>query len=169
MTKDNISTFSSYANGQKRTFLQPIAVGIACAVFIMLILIMGIMDLRRSERSLVGLLENQGIALVEVIRGLTQENLNLLQMQSQHRIDDKSGLPITNEVLSPRTWLVSAIAETVKELDNKWKAGHLSNNVLKKFASEKGLWLVAITNRKNRVVFQNRSLFSELLPKDYSS
>jgi signal transduction histidine kinase len=169
MVKDKISPVSNHADERERRFLQPIAVGIACAVFITLILIMGIMDLRRSERSLVGLLENQGLAFIEVVRGLTQENLNLLQVQAQQRVNDKSFLPITNEVLSPRAWLASAIAELGKELDEQWQAGHLSNEVLRKFASEKDLLIVAIIDKKNLVVFQNKSLSPGLLPKNYFS
>ena len=59
-----------------RRFLQPIAVTIVCTVFICLILIMGIMDIRRSDRSLMGFMESQGLAIIGVVERLAQENLD---------------------------------------------------------------------------------------------
>jgi hypothetical protein len=40
---------------------------------------MGIMDLRRSDWSLTGFIENQGLAVTDVVQRLTQENFSLLR------------------------------------------------------------------------------------------
>ncbi len=146
-----------------RTFLQPIAVGIACAVFIGLIVIMGIMDLNRSERSLTAFLENQGLAITEVVQKLTQENLDAL-IQIHQRETEKAHPPLVAEVSSPQTWLTTALVELGQEVDNKWKADHLSEAVLKTFAREKELWLVAVMNKRGRVVVQNRPLPIDIIP-----
>ncbi len=149
------------AKPPNRTFLQPLALGIASAVFICLILIMGILDLRRSERSLTGFLENQGLALAEVIQRLTQENLNLL-LQIHRREGEPTYGPLAKEPLAPQTWLTTALADLGKEVDNNWKTGHLSNDDLRKFAEKKGLWLIAVMNKRGRVIFQNRSLTTDM-------
>jgi signal transduction histidine kinase len=146
-----------------RTFLQPLAVGIACAVFVGLILTMGIMDIRRSERNLTAFLENQGLAIIDVVQRLAQENLNAL-VKIHQREAEKSYAPLTTAISAPQTWLTEALAELGKEVDNTWKADHLSEAGLKKFAKEKGLWLVAVMNKTGRVVFQNRPLSKDLFP-----
>ncbi|MDO9585299.1 MAG: hypothetical protein Q7I93_02310, partial [Syntrophales bacterium] len=151
------------ASRPTRTFLQPLAVGIACAVFIGLVLIMGLMDIRRSERNLTAFLENQGLAIIEVVQRLAQENLDALVKLHQQEAEQPYA-PLTIEASASQTWLTTALADLGKEVDNKWKADHLSESGLKKFAAEKGLWLVAVMNKKGRVVFQNRPLPDDLFP-----
>ena len=63
---------------EDRFFLQPIAVAIVCVVFIALILIMGVMDLQRSNRILEGFMQNQALSVTGVVQRLSQDNLNNL-------------------------------------------------------------------------------------------
>ncbi|MCX7635519.1 MAG: hypothetical protein N2Z74_07225, partial [Syntrophales bacterium] len=64
----------------ERPFIQPLAVAIVCGVFIVLILVMGILDLQRMDRTLVGFLEDRALGIVGVLQRLAQENLaNLIQ------------------------------------------------------------------------------------------
>jgi len=72
--------------------------------------------------------------------------------------------PFRDEPLYPKTWLTTALADLGREIDNKWKADALSEADLKKFASEKGLWLVAVMNKQGRVVFQSRPLPADFFP-----
>ena len=147
----------------KRKFLQPIAVGIACAVFISLVLIMGLMDIRRSEKNLTSFLEKQGLAIIEVVTRLSQENLNALVKVYQQETEQFDA-PLATEASAPQTWLTTALADLGKEVDNKWKTHHLSESGLEKFAAEKGLWLVAVMDKKGQVVFQNRPLPYNIYP-----
>ncbi len=148
----------------QRIFVPPLAIGIACAVFILMILTMGILDLRRSERSLVGFLENQGLAIIDVVQRLSQENLDLI-VQAGHRGDGSTSAPLREEALYPKTWLTTELVELGREVDNKWQADHLNDVGLKQFAAERGLWLVVVMNKQEQVVFQNRSLPAEFFPE----
>ncbi len=153
---------------EERPFLQPLAVGIVCAVFIALILGMGIMDLQRIDRTLVGFLENRGLGIAGVVQRLAQENLNNLIQASKMA----KGRPITprgDEAFSPQKLMLTALADVGKEVDNRWKADRLSEEYLKKFADEKGIMLIAVLNKKGRAVFQNRTLSPELLSEDSAS
>jgi signal transduction histidine kinase len=53
-----------------------------------------------------------------------------------------------------------------REIDNQWKADHLSDEYLRKFAEEKGIWFVAVLDRKGKVVYQNRALQADLIGGD---
>ena len=138
MKTDKRVVWQNHTSRHKRTSLQPLAIGIASAVIIALILIMGIMDLRRSDRSLTGFIENQGLAVTDVVQRLTQENFSLLRHVYQGE-EGKTDAPFRDEPLYPKTWLTTALADLGREIDNKWKADALSEADLKKFASEKGL------------------------------
>jgi signal transduction histidine kinase len=143
-------------------FLQPIAVAIFCAVFIGLILIMGIIDLQRSSRILVGFMENQGLRIIGVVERLSQENLNAL-IQAYQRDSGGTYIPRTDETLLPQKSLTAALVDIGREIDNEWKAGRISEEYLGKYAHEKDLWYIALLDRRGKVVHQSRFLSAELI------
>ena len=143
-------------------FLQPIAVAIFCTVFIGLILIMGIIDLQRSTRILVGFMENQGLRIIGVVERLSQENLNAL-IQAYQRDSGGTYVPRTDETLLPQKSLTAALVDIGREIDNEWKAGRISEEYLGKYAHEKDLWYIALLDRRGKVVYQSRFLSAELI------
>jgi len=140
-----------------RPFLQPLAVGLVCAVLIALILTMGIMDLQRSERTLIGFMENQGNRIIGMVERLTEENLKTMIIASQQTSGGAS-VPLTEQVLSPQKFLTEAIVAMGREIDNRWKRDHLSEAYIRKYAQEKNLYLVAVLNDRGNVIFQSRTL-----------
>ena len=144
---------------QRRRFLQPLALAIVCVVFIGLILITGIMDLQRLDKTLLSFMENQGLGIVGVIQKLTQENLNSLRQKHTTEVEHGGSVPVT--AFSPKQFLLNEMKTLAIEVDNKWKANSLSETYLSKFASEKKIWLIAVLNEQGNVLFQNR-----LLPGD---
>jgi signal transduction histidine kinase len=140
-----------------RPFLQPLAVGLVCAIFIVLILFMGIMDVRRSERTLIGFMEDQGERIIGVVERLTEENLKTMIIASQ-RTAEGASVPLSEQVLTPQKLLTDAIVAMGREIDNHWKREHLSASYILKYAQERNLWLVAVLNGSGDVIFQSRTL-----------
>jgi hypothetical protein len=62
----------SKLRGKRDTVLQPLAVGIVSAILVTLILIMGLLDIRRSKANLVGFLEDQALSTISVLQLLTE-------------------------------------------------------------------------------------------------
>jgi signal transduction histidine kinase len=139
-------------------FLQPLAIATVCAVFIGLILITGIMDIRRLENTLVSFMENQGLSIIGVVQKLTQENMNSLR-QTQQATVERGSVPVT--AFSPKQHLITEMKNFGVEVDKRWKADRLSEEYLTRFALEKKLWLIAVLNDRGDVVFQNRLFPSE--------
>ena len=148
-----------------RPFLQPLAVAVVCAVFISLILIMGIMDIKRLDKTLVDIMENKGVAIIDVVQRLAQENLNnLIQTGREGQNNDNTFVPLTDEAFSPQKFLITALVDLGREIDHRWKAERLSEENLKEIADQEDLWLVAVLNKSGKIVFQSRTL-----PQDLSS
>jgi signal transduction histidine kinase len=140
-----------------RTLLQPLAVGFVGAVLITLILIMGIMDLRRSERTLIGFMEDQGNRIIDVVQRLTEENLKTMILASQ-KTTEGTNVTMTEGVLSPQKFLTDAIVSVAREIDNQWKRNHLSEAYIREYAQEKNLYLIAVLNAWGEVIFQSREI-----------
>jgi signal transduction histidine kinase len=140
--------------------MQPLAVAIVCAVIIGLILTMGILDLRRSDRTLAGVMESQGMRIVGVVERLTQENLNSM-IQASQRQGGNAFVPLADQSLSPMKFLTEKIVAMAREVDDHWKTEHLSAIHLRRYAKEKNLWLLAVINGWGEVIFQSRDLPGE--------
>ncbi len=141
------------SNLRSKRFLQPLAIAIVCAIVILLILITGIMDLRRLDNTLVSFMQNQGLSIVGVVQKLTQENLSSLR-QTQQTAVEQGSVPVT--AFSPKQLLLTEMQNSAVEVDKKWKVDRLSEDYLKKFALEKKLWLITVLNETGGIVFQNR-------------
>jgi len=157
MSPDRKIIWQYRSRPEDRFFLQPIAIAIVCAVFIGLILIMGVMDLRRSNQNLVGFMQNQALSLAGVVQRLSQDNLNNL-VQAFQRKHEPSYVSLKDAAFSPQKMLTVALADLGREIDESWKANRISDATLQQFAAEKGLWMVAVLNARGRVVYQSRSL-----------
>ncbi|HUH66814.1 MAG TPA: ATP-binding protein [Syntrophales bacterium] len=162
MNSEHKLIWQHHAPEYGRRFLQPIAIGIVCTVFIGLILIMGIMDIRRTDRSLMGFMESQGLSIIGVVERLSQENLNAL-IQAYQRDSGGTFAPPMDEALLPQKSLTAALVDMGREIDNQWKADKLSDEYLRKFAEDKGLWFVAVLDRKGKVVYQSRILHWDVI------
>jgi signal transduction histidine kinase len=143
-----------------RPFLQPLAVALVCAVFIGLIVMMGVMDLRRSEQTLDGFMRNQGLRIVGVVERLTMENLKAM-IQASHKASGSDFRPLSEQVLSPQVFFTQKVIEMAREIDNRWKTEHLSASYIQQYAREKNLWLVAVLNAWGKVIFMSRPLPEE--------
>ncbi|MBI4633704.1 MAG: ATP-binding protein [Deltaproteobacteria bacterium] len=145
----------------RRSFLQPLAVAVVSAVVIGLILIMGIVDLRRNEKNLLDFMENQGLGIIGVVQRLSQENLDN-ERQVQSRAGGPSFRPSPHESFAPKGLVAEAFANQAQEIDNRWKAKKLDNAFLEKFADEQRLWVVAVFDKGGEAVFQSRKLSPDL-------
>jgi signal transduction histidine kinase len=143
-----------------RPFMQPLAVALVCAIFIVLILTMGVMDLRRSDQTLAGFMENQGMRIVGVVERLTEENLNTM-IQASQKAGGNVFVPLTEQAISPLKFLTEKIVAMAREVDNHWKTEHLSGNYLRRYAQENNLWLLVVLNGRGDVIFQSRDLPDE--------
>ena len=139
-----------------RSFLQPLAVALVCAVFIGLILTMGLIDLRRSERTLSGFMEAQGMRIVGVVERLAEENMKTM-IQASQKAGGSAFVPLTEQVISPQIFLTDKIVAMAREIDNHWKREHLSAGYIRQYAEEKNLWLLAVLNAWGQVIFMNRN------------
>ena len=141
----------------KHTFLQPLAVALVSAIFIILIVIMGVTDIRRSEQSLIGFMEDQGRRLIGVVEKLTEENMRNMIIASQ-KTAGTGPVSLKEPIFSPDVLLTEKIVTMGREIDDHWKKEHLSRSYIENFASDRSLWLVAVLNDRGEVIFQSRPL-----------
>jgi signal transduction histidine kinase len=150
------------ARKYNNSFLQPLAVGIVSAVLVALILIMGLLDIRRSETNLVGFMEDQALSTISVLQRLTEENF-----KSIIATPEKAGSNLKNssqdEATYSKKWVIEAITEMGRKLDEQWKKGKINDNYLRKFAADNNFWYLAVLNPRGNAVYQSGPLQTYML------
>jgi signal transduction histidine kinase len=143
-------------------FLQPLAVAIVSAILVALILIMGFLEIKRSETNLIDFMEDQALSTIGVLQRLTEENL-----KSIIAVPEKTGSNLKTvsqeEATYSKKWVIEAITTLAKDLDKQWKKGKINNDYLNKFAVDNNFLYLGLLNAQGNAVYQSRSLQTNML------
>jgi signal transduction histidine kinase len=148
-------------------FLRPLIVALVILLFLSLILVMGIMDLGRLDRTLVRFMENRGLDIVTTVENVAQENLAYLyQTLKEDRGDGVNAfVPLRDEEFSPQEALVRGLVALARDIDNEWRAEHLDEDALRRLADRENLWLIAVLDEAGTIVFKSREFITDILPE----
>ena len=148
-----------------RRFLQPLAVIVVVIVFAALILSLGITYLGRLDNALIGFMETRGLDIVSTIEKVAQENLESLYHSLRKEKGKDIFVPFADEAFSPQESLIRSLVDLAREVDVKWKTEDISDEALKDIAEEENLWLIAVLNKQDKVVFQSIKFPQETPPR----
>jgi signal transduction histidine kinase len=136
-----------------------------CAVFVLLILVTGLMDMTRVDRSLTDFMETRGLDIAEKIEKETQINYTtIIQMLRGEHVSDAI-IPFTEETFRAQESLINALVGHLRRIDQSWdqagqaQKGEGQNDVRGK------LWLLALLNDGGRVIHATRPLDAGLLAR----
>ena len=146
-----------------RPFLQPLAVALVCLIFISLLLIMGLMELRSLDNTLVAYMENRGLDITRNVQQVAEHNFQSLVKSAQPNFDVETASPFIEDTFSLQESLIIDLIELAREIDVEWQKGHLTKNQLGSYAVKESLWLVALLNSQGDIIFNNRSIPNDLL------
>ncbi len=143
-------------------FLQPLAVAIVSAVLVAMILIMGYLDVRRSETNLVGFLEDQALATISVLQRLTEENLKSI-VATPGKTPAQTQTASQQESDFSKKLVLEAITALGQKIDEQWRKKLISDAYLGQFAAENNFWYVAVLNRQGNAIYQSSPLQTDML------
>ena len=145
LLKDTI--WNSSSPRPKGNFLRPLVVALVMLLFSSLILVMGIMDMGRLDKTLVGFMENRGLDIITAVENVAQENLAYLYQTLKDDKDERENafVPIDDEEESaPQKALTKGLVALAREIDIRWKAEHLNEEDLRKIARDAGVPIATI-------------------------
>ncbi|MCE5212938.1 MAG: GHKL domain-containing protein [Deltaproteobacteria bacterium] len=153
------------AHNYNDPFLQPLAVAIVSAILVALILTMGILEFKRSEKNLLAFMEDQAMSTIGVLQRLTEENLKSIVSPEKKSANVKN--VSQDEASYSKQWVVEAITKMALMLDDQWKKGKTNNDYLQKFATDNNFLYVGLLNAQGNAVHQSSPLQTKMLdPKD---
>jgi signal transduction histidine kinase len=143
-------------------FLQPLAVAIVSAIFVILILVTGFLEIKRSENNLIAFMEDQALSTIGVLQRLTEENLKSIIGVPQKKAANLKNTS-HDEASYSKQWVIEAITSQAKNLDEQWKKGKINNDYLRKFAADNNFSYVGLLNSKGNAVYQSNRLQTSML------
>ena len=159
-------TWHSPSPRYQGTLLRPLIVALVMFLFLSLILVMGIMDLGRLDKTLVRFMENRGIDIITTVENVAQENLAYLYqtLKEDKKETGNAFIPLNDEEFSPQKALVRGLVALARDIDAQWKAEHLGEDNLRELADRENLWLIAVLDERGKIVFKSRDFMTEILP-----
>jgi signal transduction histidine kinase len=145
------------SRAREGNLLQPLAVAIVSAVLVTLILIMGFLDMRRSEANLVGLMEDQALSTISVLQRLTDENIKMIDAPHKRPAAGKKSAKEEEENYFKK-FVYEAITALASKTYDYRKQNIIDDGYLKKLAADNHLWYVAVLDRSGDALFQSRDL-----------
>ncbi len=154
------------AHNYNDPFLQPLAVAIVSAILVALILITGLLEIRRSEKNLIAFMEDQALSTIGVLQRLTGENLKSI-VAAPEKKSSKLQTSATNEEASySKRWVVDAITAKAMNLDEQWKKNNITNDSLRNFAAENNFFYVGLLNRLGNAIYESSPLQTSIMEED---
>jgi len=158
MNEKRKTSDSPESPGSGRRFLQPLAMAFVCFVFVCLFIIMGSMNLKRVDETLVAFMEDKGLTIIKNVQRVAEGYFQQLVQTQQAVFDPKTGTPITEETFSVQESFLMDLTELAGEIDVKWETNRLDHNQLISLINEESLWLIAFLDEEGNTVFKNRSI-----------
>ncbi|MFZ2398438.1 MAG: ATP-binding protein [Smithella sp.] len=154
------------AHNYNDPFLQPLAVAIVSAIFVVLILTTGFLEIRRSENNLIAFMQDQALSTIGVLQRLTEENLKSIIATPEKKASSIKNAS-QDEASYSKKWVIEAITKMALTLDDQWKKGKINNDYLHKFAVDNNFFYIGLLNAQGNAVHQSGALQTDLLnPSD---
>lgn len=145
--------------------LRPITLIISCTIFVILILVMGLMDLNRLDRSLVNFMEVRGLDVAEKIERESLVSYTSIMQMLRGEAAGETLIPLTDETFLTQESLIKALLGVIRAIDSRWASSIITPEEAKEVMDKEGLWLLAVLDEGGRVLFQSRPLPRQVLAR----
>jgi signal transduction histidine kinase len=146
-----------------QSFLQPLAVALVCIVFVSLVLVMGLVDLRNLDNTLVNDMENRGLAIIRNVQQVVEYHFQRLVQSQQANLYAETVQASTEDAFSLQESLVIRLVELARRIDSLWETSKSGDLRLASFATKENLWLIAFLDEQGKVTVKNRPVPEEVV------
>jgi len=163
MGKGRKKTESMWSRQGGQPFLQPLAVALVCTVFVSLVLVMGLVDLRNLDNTLINDMENRGLAIIGNAQQVTEYHFQRLVQSQQANLYAEAVPAISDDAFSLQESLVIRLVELARRIVSLWEIGKSNDAQLASFATKENLWLIAFLDEQGNVIAKNRTVPEEVV------
>ena len=154
---------STLSRRRDQSFLQPLAVAIVGIVFVALLLVLGLMDLRNLDTTLVDDMEDRGLAIIRNAQQVVEYHFQQLAQSQRTNLYAETIPGLTEDAFSLQESLVISLVDLARSIDSSWEVVKPSDDQLASLANEENLRLIAFLDEKGNVTAKNRTVPEEIV------
>lgn len=163
MNEERTSADSRGVSRSGRPFLQPLAVALVCVIFVSLLLILWLMNLKALDKALVGYMENRALSIAKDVQLVADRYFRRLVQMPLPFFDAETGSPLTEDDFSlQESWIIDFV-QLALDIDSELETNHLNDEQLAALLTEEGLRLFACLDQDGNITFKNRPIPQEVL------
>ena len=144
-------------------FLQPLAVALVSIVFISLVLVMGLVDLKNIDNTHVNHMENRGLDIISNAQQVVENNFQQLVQSQQNGLYAEIFPGLTESAFSLKESLVLRLVELGRRIDSQFESGKLRDDQLASMADKENLWHIVFLDEQGNVTAKNRTVPEEIV------
>lgn len=153
------------AGGVKRSLLQPFIVGLFCLLLVSLFFVTALMDVRRTQNTLLDVFENKAVTIVESVEMIAQNKIKDFMGITNRAAAHLQGVESIEEGFRMQEAILARLIEFGKEVDRRESAETLSKEEMGNLASEAGLFSLVVSDAHGEIVYESRPLPKEVSPR----
>ena len=148
----------------RRRFLQSLAVALVSLLLAILFLATAMMDLRRLERLLAGVLKMKAVSLVETTERTAREKYLRLARAGKETLVPFAGMPIDEVTFSIHESLARALIDLAGSIDSRERGGSLPREKIQDVAAAGHISAVFLFDERGQIDFRSNTAVQDPLP-----
>ncbi len=147
----------------KKLYLQPLAVALVCSVFIALVLIMGLLNMRTLDNTLDRFMQERGLNIIKSVHKTTENYFQRLIYAQQSVFDTRAESLSLEDSFDLQETLISDFVGLTQELDLELKKNRSNQDKISMLSAQENLWLIALLDNQGNILFKSRPVPEKLL------
>jgi signal transduction histidine kinase len=140
-------------------------VGLFCLLLVSLFFISALMDVRRTENTLLDVFENKGVTIIETVEMIAQNKLKGIMGLTNRAAVSFQDLETIEEGFRMQEFILNRLTELGREVGRRDGEGTLTSEYLKGLADEAELLAIAVFNGRGNPVQESGPVPETLSPR----
>lgn len=141
--------------GQYPFLFQPLLFVLLCLLLVALFFVTALMDVRRTQRTLLDIFEKNGLTIIETVETIAQEKLNGLMGGTGRAADFFEDLERMDEGFRMQEAILDRLVALGREVARRAEANSLPPQALEKLAAEAGLQAIVLFDDHGRAILES--------------
>jgi signal transduction histidine kinase len=153
------------ADNRKPSLFQPLIVGLFCLLLALLFFAAALMDVRRTQNTLLEVFENKGMTIIETVEMMAQDKLKGLMGITNRAATSFQDLQNMEEGFQIQEMILTRLIEFGREVERRGEGGRLAKEELEALSLEAGIRATILYDAHKEAILQSAPVPKQLAPR----
>ena len=153
------------AKPRNSAFFQPLIVGLFCLLLLLLFLVTALMDVRRTQNTLLDVFENKGLTIIETVEMIALNKLKGLMGITNRATVSFQDMESIEEGFRMQESILTRLTELGREVGRRDEEGTLTKENLRSLAAEADLLAIVLYDAHGEAIYESAPVPENLSPR----